>query len=137
MGTQLPLPAKRGTAPNFRPMSVMAKRLESIKMPLGKKVGRPQARPHCVTRGRQPAPPSQKAHSNFWPMFVVAEQSPISATVEHSHKRSPKNHSLNLILCSSTTSLLSAGTLFPLHQISHASILTRHIQASRYILYIG
>ena len=32
-------PSKRGTTPNFRPMSIVAKRLGRMKMPLGMEVG--------------------------------------------------------------------------------------------------
>jgi len=77
MGSQLPL-AKRGAEPaNFRPMSVVAKR---IKMPLGTKVGLVPG--HIVLDGAQLPPPKKKGGGtapNFRPMSIVAKRSPISA----------------------------------------------------------
>jgi len=76
MGTQLPLP-KRGGAPNFRPISVVAKWLDGgwIKMPLGRKVGLspsdivldgdPASSPH---KGAEPRPtPPIFGPSLLWP----------------------------------------------------------------------
>ena len=44
-----PGPLKRGTAPTFRPMSIVAKRPEGSRCHLVRLVrGRPRPRPHCV-----------------------------------------------------------------------------------------
>jgi len=53
-----------------------------IKVPLGTKVGLGPG--HVVPDG-DPAPPLQETGTalNFWPMSIVAKQSPISATAEH------------------------------------------------------
>ena len=49
---------QRGTAPNFRPMSVVAKRLDGPRCQL---VGRwPRPRPHCIRWGPSPPPPKKK-----------------------------------------------------------------------------
>ena len=76
-------PPQRGTAPNFRPMSVVAKRLDGsrclfwyteVGLGSGDIVldGDPARSP--LKRGRAPT---------FRPMFIVAKRSPISATAEH------------------------------------------------------
>ena len=59
-----PSSPKEAQPPNFRPMSVVAKRLDGSRCQL-KQLQLP------------PAPPT------FWPMSIVAKQSPISATAEH------------------------------------------------------
>ena len=56
MGTQLPLP-KWGTAPNFRFMSVVAKRLDELRMPLGMEV---ELSPGNIVLDEDPAPPPKK-----------------------------------------------------------------------------
>ena len=69
-----PAPPKRGTAPNFRPMSVVATRLDGsrIKMPLGMEVGLGPG--HIVLDG-DPAPLSKRGTApNFRPMSVVAKR---------------------------------------------------------------
>jgi len=81
MVTKLPLP-KRGTAPHFRLMSVVAKTAGWIKMPLGTEVD-PGPR-HIVLDG-DPVPPPKGAQQppSFRPISIVAKRSPISATAEH------------------------------------------------------
>ena len=52
-----------------------------IKMPLGTEVG---LGPGDIVLDGDPAPPTEREHSSphFWPISIVAERSPISATVE-------------------------------------------------------
>jgi len=50
---------KGGTAPNFRPMSIVAKPLDGLRCPWYG--GRPQPRRHCVRWG--PSSPPPKGHS--------------------------------------------------------------------------
>jgi len=71
-------PPRRGTTPNFRPMSVVAK-TGWIKMPLGMEVG---LCPSDIVLDGDPAPPKRGTTPNFRPMSIVAKQSPISATAE-------------------------------------------------------
>jgi len=74
-GDPAPLPQKGGRAPNFRPTSIVAKRLHgSIKMSLSMEVGiGPGHRvldgdpTHLSQKGEQPPP-------HFQPMFVVAKR---------------------------------------------------------------
>jgi len=70
-GTELPLP-KRGTAPNFRPMSNCGKTAGCISIPLGTEVG---LGPDDVVLDGVPAPPYQ-GHSlpNFQRMSIVAKR---------------------------------------------------------------
>ena len=51
-------PPKRGTAPNFRPMSR----------------GRPEPRPHCARWGTSFPSPKRGHNSPFWRMFVVSKR---------------------------------------------------------------
>jgi len=81
MGTQLPSP-KRGTAvPTFRPMSVVAKRLDGSRChALGTEAGLGTG--HIVLDGDSVSP-SRKGHnspSTFRPMSIVAKRLPIPAT---------------------------------------------------------
>jgi len=78
MGTQLP---PKGTAPNFRPMSVVAKRVDGIfKMPLGTEVG---LGPGDIVLDGDPDPSEWGTTTpTFQPMSIVAKRSPISATAE-------------------------------------------------------
>ena len=68
MGTQLPLP-QRGTAPNFRPMSVVAKLLDGLiryrYMPLGMEVGSAQSTLYSMG----PRYPQKKGHTHPHPIF--------------------------------------------------------------------
>jgi len=84
MGTHLPPQKKNGSsAPNFRPMSIVAKRLDGSRCHLaGASWRRP--RPHCVRWGPSAPPPHKGAQqpSTFQPMSIVAKRSPISATAE-------------------------------------------------------
>jgi len=63
-------PLKRGTAPNFWPMSIVAKRLDGSRCHWYE--GWPQPRPHCVRWGW--APPIKGHTPNFRPMSVVAKR---------------------------------------------------------------
>ena len=76
-----PAPPKRGTAPNFPPMSVVTKRLGGLRCHL---VWRYRSRPrrHYVRWGSSSLPPKKAHPPNFGPMFVVAKRSPILATAE-------------------------------------------------------
>ena len=68
-----PVPRKRGTAPNFRPMSVVAKRLDGLRYHnwYG---GRPLPRIHCVKGGPSSAAPERgTAAPTFRPMSIVAK----------------------------------------------------------------
>jgi len=68
MGTQLPLPLG-GTAPNFRPMSVVAKRLDGLRCHLVWRLASAQAT-LCLMGTHLP----QKKGTSppyFWPMFIV------------------------------------------------------------------
>ena len=71
-GNPAPL-LQRGTAPNFWPMSVVAKRLDGSRCHLVG--GRPRPTRHCV-RWRLSSPPQKWgiAASNFRPMSVVAKR---------------------------------------------------------------
>jgi len=83
-GDPAPL-AQRGTAPNFRPMSVVAKQLDGSRCHLVG--GRPRPRRHCVSWGIQllHKKGEQPPHT-FRPMSIVAKRAPISATAEHLFK---------------------------------------------------
>ena len=65
-------PTKMCTAPNFRPMSVVAKRLECIKMPLCKAVGLDPG--DSVRWALRPSSPQGKGHSSpplFCPCLLL------------------------------------------------------------------
>ena len=81
MATQLPLPHRGTASPNFRPMSVVAKRLD-IKMPLGPEVG---LDPGHIVLYRDTAPPPQRGTAPQ--LSIVTKRSPISATVEQLYHR--------------------------------------------------
>jgi len=73
MGTQLPLP-KKGTAPSFRPISVVEQMAECIEMPLGREVG---LGPSDIVLDGDPAPPPKKAAEPPPPVsspFIVAKR---------------------------------------------------------------
>jgi len=70
---------QRGTASNFWPICC-GQTAGWIKMPLGMKVGLGPS--HIVLHG-DPDPLKRGTTPNFWPMSIVAERSPISATAEH------------------------------------------------------
>jgi len=67
-------PPKRGTAPQFRSMTIVAERMDGwMKTPLGTKVGLGPCRPHCVRRGpSSPAKMTQQPLPSFRPMSLVA-----------------------------------------------------------------
>ena len=64
-------PQKGGTSPNFRPMSLVAKRLYLSGVLVRKY--RPQPRQHCVGWGPSSPSPKVAHHFNFRPMSVVAK----------------------------------------------------------------
>ena len=71
MGTQLPLPKKGDTAPNFRTMSIVPKRPDGSRCPWYG--GRPRPRPHCARWG--PSSPSpKKGHSPQFSAHVYCAQ---------------------------------------------------------------
>jgi len=75
-----PAPLKSSTAPNFWPMSIVAKLLDVSRCHLVP-CGRPRPRPHCVRWGpSSPLPKEAQQAPSFWPMS--AKRSPISATAE-------------------------------------------------------
>jgi len=65
-------PSPKGTQPNFRPMSVVAKRLDGLRIPLGMDVGLGPG--DCVRWG--PSSPQKKgtAPHNSWPMSIVVKR---------------------------------------------------------------
>jgi len=80
------LPKKGSTAPNFQPMSVVAKRLNGSRCHLVWRQASAQAT--LCYMGTQPVlPPPKKGGGaqppNFRPMSIDTKWSPISATVEH------------------------------------------------------
>jgi len=85
-GTQLP--SKRGTAaPTFRPMAIVAKRLESseFRIPLGMEAGLGPGGISLDMVGDPAPPPPQKGTLqpyHFWLMSIVIKRSPISTTAE-------------------------------------------------------
>jgi len=68
MGTQHPLP-KGGTAPNVRPMSIVAKRLDGLRRWYG---GKPWPRRHCARCGPSSRPKNKRRspHPNFGPCLL-------------------------------------------------------------------
>jgi len=78
-----PAPPKKGHStplPNFRRMSIVAKRLDGS-MPVGTKVDLGTG---DIVLDGDPAPPERGTGApSFWPMSIVAKRSPISATTEH------------------------------------------------------
>jgi len=76
-----PLPKKGAEPPQFSAHVCCGQTDAWIKMPIGTKLGIDLGR--IVLHG-DPAPaPTWNTAPNFWPMSVVAKQSPISATVYH------------------------------------------------------
>jgi len=77
-------PKKSGTAfPNFRPMSVVVKRLDGSGIQDATRYeGMPRPMPRCV-RCETSSSAKRGTPSNFRPMSFVAKRSPISATAEH------------------------------------------------------
>jgi len=72
-GDPAPFPKKRAETPNFRPMSIVAKRLHASRCHLVMEVG---LGPCHVVLDEDPAPPPKtgKLRPNFRPMFVVAKR---------------------------------------------------------------
>ena len=75
-----PPPLKRGTALTFRPMFIVAKRLDGSACQFGTKVG--LSLDHIVLHV-VPALPKRDTVPNFRPMSIVAKRSPVSASAEH------------------------------------------------------
>ena len=71
-----PSSPQKAQLPNFRPMSVVAKRLDGLRCQLVRRY-RPWPRPHCVRRGPS-SPPRKGAQQppTFRPMSIVAKRSP-------------------------------------------------------------
>ena len=63
---------KRGTAPNFRPMSIVAKRHVCIRIPHGTEVG--VSLGDIVLDGDPSPPPLKGTNPNFRPISVVAKR---------------------------------------------------------------
>jgi len=76
-----PASLKRGTSPNFRPMSVVAN--DWMDQDATSYGGRPQTRPHCVRWGSSSPHGKGLSSPTFRPMSLVTKRSPISATAEH------------------------------------------------------
>jgi len=76
-------PSPNGNIPQFRTMSVGAKRLDDLEATWYE--GRLQPRPHCVTWRPLSPPKKEEAQPppNFRPMSIVGKRSPISFTAEH------------------------------------------------------
>jgi len=74
-------PSPKGHNPNFRPMSLVAKRLDGSKCYWYKGTPTPWPRPHCVRWGL--SSPKRGTAPNFCRMCIVAKRSPISAAAEH------------------------------------------------------
>jgi len=79
-GPSSPSP-KGAQPPNFRPMSIVAKRLEGSRSTWYG--GRPRSRPHCVRWGPRSPSPKAAQHPQFWAHIYVAKRSHISATDEY------------------------------------------------------
>ena len=73
---------KGGTAPNFCPMFVVAKRLDGSRCHLVCRWVSAEAA-LCYVGTQLPSPERGTAPPNFWPLSVVAKWSPISGTAEH------------------------------------------------------
>ena len=69
-----------GGAPNFRPISVVAKWLDGSRCHLVG--GKPEPKRHCVRWGTS-CTHKRGTVPNFRPMSIAAKRSPISATAEH------------------------------------------------------
>jgi len=79
-GDPAPLSKKGGTAPNFRPMTIVVKRMDGSRSTLYGGRPRPSA---TLCYMKTQLIPQRGTAPNFWPMFIVAKRSPISATAEH------------------------------------------------------
>ena len=75
-----PSSPQKGTGPNFRPLSVVAKRLYGLRCHLVRSYASAQA---TLCLDGDPTPPKQ-GHSTptFRPMYIMAKRSPISASAE-------------------------------------------------------
>ena len=70
-------PTPKGHSPQFSAHVCCGQTEWCIKMTLGTKVGLGQG--NIVLHG-DPAPPKMVTASNFWPMYIMAKRSPITAT---------------------------------------------------------
>jgi len=111
MGTQLP--RKKGTAspPNFRPMSVVAKRLDASTCHSVYE-GRLLPMPHCVRRGPS-SPPKGTAVPLFRPISIVATVAHLSYcwaldiwTISLQRVKVDKRNSLRRLIATSTRQLM-------------------------------
>ena len=85
--------------PTFWPMSIVAKRLDGTRIPLGTKVG---LSPGNIMLDKDPAPPQREAQQpppHFLAHFALA-RSPISATAELLFPFSPLHDCVTGSLCS-------------------------------------
>jgi len=71
-GDPAPLPKKRAQPPNFRPMSIVPKRLADQDATCCG--GRPQSKRHCVRWGQSTPPPKGGRAPSFWLMSSVAKR---------------------------------------------------------------
>jgi len=79
-----PFPERGTTAPTFRPMSIVAKRLDGSRSHMVHTTEVASLGSGATALDGDPAPPHGKGHSclHFRPMSVVTKLSPISATNE-------------------------------------------------------
>jgi len=80
-GNPAPPPQKKGTVPQFRPMPVVAKRLDGSRCHLVEV----DLRPGDIVLDGDTAPPTERGTATtptFGSVSVVAKRSPISATAE-------------------------------------------------------
>jgi len=90
-------PPQRGTAPSFRPMSIVVKQLDGSRCHfVGRKAS---ARVTLCQMGTQlPVPQRGTASPNFRSMSIAVKRSPISATAEHLSFSFPLSVCLSLCL---------------------------------------
>jgi len=93
MGTQLPLPKKEHSPPNFRPMFIVAKRLDGSRWHMA---WRPRPRPHCA-RWR-PSSPTQKGAQRR-PLFGSCSLRPNGWSLDGSWIKLPLCTKVGLVSC--------------------------------------
>jgi len=76
------LSPKTGTRPNFRLMSIVAKRLDGSSQDATSYDGRPRPTPHCVKRGLSPPKKGVQQPPPLFGPCLLWPSSPISATAE-------------------------------------------------------
>jgi len=79
-GNSAAIPQKGHSPPNFRPMSIVAKRLDGSRCHLVRR--KASAQVTFCEMGTQFSPKGAQL-SNFRPMSIVVKRSPISSTAEH------------------------------------------------------